>query len=190
VQILTDRILKEAGLDFAVARALLRPAEGELTVHVVQVLDASPARLHDSSTCLDNHLHEADSEHGGQDVRLTAEGELALGQSLPTIEPTNDSAPRGARSCAGRAAETSAAAAAGAVDVDCRGWTFTQAVEAAKHRRLTLTYDGQSVYTLETAAFGLAHFMSLSSAIGAIRSFSRMIDAVALPAELTRRLTP
>jgi len=189
MQILTDRILKEAGLDFAVARALLRPAEGELTVHVVQVLDAGPAEcLHDSSACLDNHLHEDDSEHGGQDVRLTAEGEVALGQPLPTIEPPSAS-PRGARSCTGRAAETSAAAAGGGVDVDCRGWNFTQAAELGERYHLTLTQIG-GVYSLNSPVFGLAHFMSLSSAVAALRQYGRMCDQLAAEAAALRPDNP
>jgi hypothetical protein len=43
VIVFSDRTLKAAGLDFAMARALLSPGESELVVHVLQVLDHPPA---------------------------------------------------------------------------------------------------------------------------------------------------
>jgi hypothetical protein len=70
-----------------------------------------------------------------------------------------------------------------------RGWNFSTAAQHAEQYRLTLTLVGD-VYTLSSPIFGLAHFTSLSSAVGALRQYGRMCDQLAAEAAALRPTNP
>jgi hypothetical protein len=81
VIVITDKVLKAAGLGFSEAVGLLEPPEGELVVHVRQELDG------DSSLVV-APLKPGD-DFGGVDVRHAYRASTAAAEVVPTIEPTN-----------------------------------------------------------------------------------------------------
>ena len=79
--VITDKVLKAAGLGFSEAVGLLEPPEGELVVHVTQELD-------DISSPVIAPLKPQD-DFGGGSLRNTHRASAAAEPELPTIEPTN-----------------------------------------------------------------------------------------------------
>jgi hypothetical protein len=80
VIVITDKVLKAAGLGFSEAVGLLEPPEGELVVHVRQELDG------DSSLVV-APLKPGD-DFGGVDVRHAYRASTAAAEAVPTKEPT------------------------------------------------------------------------------------------------------
>lgn len=85
--VLTDKVLREAGLDFDLARALLKPAEETLVVHVKQCLDAPAEQSFKPEVTDQEFKHEVDD--GGCTVRQTPGASACAGSVLPPIKPTH-----------------------------------------------------------------------------------------------------
>jgi hypothetical protein len=80
VIVITDKVLKAAGLGFSEAVGLLEPPEGELVVHVRQELD-------DISSLVIAPLDES-LELGGGTVRHAYRASAPAAEAVPTKEPT------------------------------------------------------------------------------------------------------
>jgi hypothetical protein len=158
--IVDDKTLAAAGLDYATALALLKPAAEELIVHVTRCLEAPPT----PQPAADVPEPQADSPSISSLVVVDGATDFDSDDDEGTSAVQDDVVGPAADDWAiGRTLRQATAYPA----AEDRGFNFTALADMARDKRMTLTYVG-GVYTL-IGAFKMMHFHSLQQVADAMR---------------------